>query len=1091
MKQALRLARALSAAAIAAAVSMQLVPPAGAQYLDDAMRLEPGRTVARVIAVAPDCHRYRVDLREGEYAEVDVDQGALDAEVAAYAPGGQQICWSDVGDNYGPERVLFVAEAAGAYVVEVRATTPRVPAGDYRITLSAVRPAGQPERDRAAAARLFMEGERLRHQNTAEGIQASFAKFEAALPLWRSGGDPRGEADTLYQAANLKSFFRQQAAAAEMLERALALYRRAAHKYGEAATLSALSFVESWRGDNRKALARVEEAYRIFRETGSRIGELGALTSVGQFSTIVGDRRRALDCFERALVISRELEETLREATILHNIGMIRDAYGEKQLALDAFEQSLALRQGHPGREWRYGEGATLAWIGQIYLTLGQPKRAREYFERALVVDEGVRARRGQAADLDGIGRTWVAEGEIERALELMTRALALYRDAQDPRGEAAALASIGSLEESRGRFAEAIARHREALEKGRATADRQIEARSQMLLGRALSASGDRAAALEQLAASLGIYRAIADRPGEAQALYGLALASRDGGDLAGARRYVEEALAIVERLRSGLTNQALRASYFATVQQYFELYIDVLMRMREREPGAGHERAALEASERGSARLLLDSLAEAGADIRRGADPALVERERATRRQLGARAEAQVRLLAGKHTEAQAAEAAAEIETLARELEGIEAKIRAESPQYAALLQSAPLRTAEMQALLGDAVLLEYWLGESRGFVWAVTRDGVVARELPARAEVERAARRTYELLTARNRIVKFETPEERASRVAEADRELPAALTELGGMVYGPVAELVAGRPLLVVADGALQYVPFALLARATEVVSLPSMSSLAAIRREVAGRRPAPNAVAVLADPVFDRADSRVRSRLGLRGAAPRPEVVVASSSSRALEWANRAEAGTTMARLPFTRAEASAILALAPAGRRFGALDFRASRATATNPSLGSYRVVHFATHGLIDAERPELSGLVLSLVDEQGRPLDGFLRMHEVYNLRLPAELVVLSGCRTGLGKEIRGEGLIGLTRGFMYAGAARVLVSLWDVSDEATAELMARFYRGMLGPKKLPPAEALRAAQASMAAEAKWSAPYYWAGFVLQGEPK
>jgi CHAT domain-containing protein len=197
-------------------------------------------------------------------------------------------------------------------------------------------------------------------------------------------------------------------------------------------------------------------------------------------------------------------------------------------------------------------------------------------------------------------------------------------------------------------------------------------------------------------------------------------------------------------------------------------------------------------------------------------------------------------------------------------------------------------------------------------------------------------------------------------------------------------------------------------------------------------------------------------------------------------------------GNIDARLPRligTRREALGILSLVPVGEQRRALDFEASRATAMSAELGQYRFIHFATHGLLNSAHPELSGLVLSLVDERGQPVDGFLRLHEIYNLRLPAELVVLSACQTGLGKEIKGEGLVGLTRGFMYAGSPRVMASLWKVDDRATTELMKRFYEGMLGPKRLRPAEALRAAQVSMWKQKRWQNPYYWAAFVLQGE--
>jgi CHAT domain-containing protein len=189
-------------------------------------------------------------------------------------------------------------------------------------------------------------------------------------------------------------------------------------------------------------------------------------------------------------------------------------------------------------------------------------------------------------------------------------------------------------------------------------------------------------------------------------------------------------------------------------------------------------------------------------------------------------------------------------------------------------------------------------------------------------------------------------------------------------------------------------------------------------------------------------------------------------------------------------LPFTRREAERIAAFALRGELKQSLDFAANRAAATSDELSQYRFVHFATHGILDAERPELSALVLSLLDERGQPQDGFLRAHEIYNLNLPAELVVLSACETGLGKQVKGEGLVGLTRGFMYAGAPRVVVSLWNVNDRATSELMAKFYQKMLRGGQRP-AAALRAAQVEMWRSSPWPSPYYWAAFVLQGEWK
>ncbi|MGH9371887.1 MAG: CHAT domain-containing protein, partial [Vicinamibacterales bacterium] len=283
---------------------------------------------------------------------------------------------------------------------------------------------------------------------------------------------------------------------------------------------------------------------------------------------------------------------------------------------------------------------------------------------------------------------------------------------------------------------------------------------------------------------------------------------------------------------------------------------------------------------------------------------------------------------------------------------------------------------------------------------------------------------------------------------------------------------------------------QYIPFGALPVASapliarhEIVNLPSASALALLRRESARRTRAPRLLAVLADPVLEPDDPRVTT-----DASRRTATESTNAGSDVLLRSARDSGVSRFDRLVFTRREAEAILALAGEEGRLSALDFDASRETAVRADLGQYRLVHFATHGLLNSRHPELSGLVLSLVDEHGRSQDGFLRAHDIYNLRLGADLVVLSACRTALGTEIRGEGLLGLVRGFMYAGAPRVVASLWDVRDDATAELMKRFYFKMIR-EGLSPATALRAAQVSMWKDDRWSAPYYWAGFVLQGE--
>jgi CHAT domain-containing protein len=423
-------------------------------------------------------------------------------------------------------------------------------------------------------------------------------------------------------------------------------------------------------------------------------------------------------------------------------------------------------------------------------------------------------------------------------------------------------------------------------------------------------------------------------------------------------------------------------------------------------------------------------------------------------------------------------------------------------------------------------ETLLLEYALGEERSYLWAITNNSLASYELPKEAQVREAVTQVLELLTARSRVMKGETPREKQLRVAQAETQLPAPMRQLSQVLLGPVADELGSKRLVIVADGALQYVPFAALPlprvigqlsvvssqttdhgpRTTdkyqplivshEIISLPSASTLAVQRRELAGRKPAPNLLAVIADPVFAATDERMKtvaSNASAQPESPAGSPTASLVSTRIIEHLTEGstEGNARSLRIPrllFTRREADQIIAVAPGSTNLKATDFKANRATVTSGELSQYRYVHFATHGYLDSERPGLSALVLSMVDEQGKPQDGFLRANEIYNLNLPAELVVLSACQTGLGKEIKGEGLIGLTRGFMYAGAARVVVSLWSVNDKATSELMAKFYQKMLKENQRP-AAALRTAQVEMWKQRAWQSPYYWAAFVLQGE--
>jgi CHAT domain-containing protein len=554
-----------------------------------------------------------------------------------------------------------------------------------------------------------------------------------------------------------------------------------------------------------------------------------------------------------------------------------------------------------------------------------------------------------------------------------------------------------------------------------------------------------------------------------------------------------------LIEKIRSDLTGERGRTLFLSSKQDYYKLYINLLMQLHQKNPSDGYDAKALTVSERSRARSLLDLLTEANANIRQGVDPELLKKERTLQQKLNELEQSRVKLLSSQYTNKQLTELKQQIESLLIELERLKEQIRVTSPRYANLKYPEPLTLQEIQQQVLDdnTLLLEYSLGEERSYLWAVTKTGITSYSLPPRADIEAAAQDFYKQLTSGEEVS-------------------PEVGMKLSQMLLAPVANQLGQKRLLIVSDGALQSIPFAalpipdetsspapllggegsnsppsLLGKGAgglgftpllvqhEIVSLPSASTLAVLRNELKGRSPAAKTVAVIADPVFSTKDDRL-----LSSQPPQSNTTTLPSEAKR----SATDIGVILDRLKYSRTEAETILSLVPATERSSALDFAASRATATSPDLAQYRMVHFATHGLLNNVHPELSGVVLSLVDEKGADTDGFLRLHDIFNLNLPAELVVLSACETGLGKDVQGEGLVGLTRGFMYAGAKRVAVSLWSVNDVATSELMKRFYQQML-EKGVNPVAALRAAQLEMMKTQAWKAPYYWAAFVVQGE--
>jgi len=1035
---------------------------------------------------------YTVELQAGQFLRVTVKEKGVDVTVRLVDPQGKLVVGADSEGLPPPqetEDLAAVAERAGLHrILIVASRSPH--AGAYSLHVEALRSPEGTDLTRATAVKATWRG--FTELSASEQLGA----LERARTLWEELGERRKTAQLLYALGKTHQKLGRYSEAAQDFQQSAALWAKQPGAECGTWELRLLNFAAL----NLKRADRIEEAEALYEQALKRAQELGieemqgiTLGGLGRLAFDQGRVRRAIDFQLQGLELVHKAHDNANETKILSDLALSYQSVAENQKAARFYDQALDLAKKlhDPGQE-----GLVHNNVADFYSDLGDYDKALSHWQEALALARATGEKTREARTLNNLGTACLRLEKFNEAGQYFEQALAMAREVKDGETEVMTLSNQAFLALRKKKPARALEPAQRALALAKGTGE--PEAFSHYVLGSTYRDLRRWDEAQRELEEAAEIYRQRDQALREADVALAMARVARGRGRLDDAFASLNSALALIEPARSRVVSQDLRASFSAARHDFYDLLIDTLM---ER----GNPAAAMQASERARARILLEVLHEAETDARQGADPKLVERERALRDEINTRESRRMDLLKQEKPDpAGLAEARKKIDETLEELQRVEASLRESSPRYAALTEPQPLTAAEIQTRIldGKALLLEYALGETKSFLWLVGPDKLETFTLPGRERIESLARRYYELVTARNGQRPGETVPAWKARIKDSDGQVRKVGMELSRLILGPVEKRLGDRPLLVVAEGALQYVPFSALPLSIsgaplisrhEIVVLPSATALAALRRELQGRKPAPQELAIFADPVFQASDPRLKApRLGPLGRVDHP---AAALQPPRLRGASELEAGrdsgidvSNLRRLPSSLREAETIAALVPSGQVFKALGFAASKAAVTGGGLDGFRKLHFATHGLLDSQHPELSGLVLSEYDPQGRPQDGVLRLNDIYNLHLDADLVVLSACRTALGKEVRGEGLIGLTRGFMYAGAARVLASLWSVEDKATAVLMGKLYRGMLR-EGLTPAAALRKAQLEMARDPKRRSPYYWAGFSLQGE--
>lgn len=1013
--------------------------------------LNPGIPLEGTL-VGGEIKEYRIACRENTFIGLEVEQRGIDVIATLKDPTGLILAKVDgfFGAS-GPEKVIGITSVSGTCALEIEPVDRASAAGEFTVLLVEQRVADDDARRRVDAARVYEEGIGFEVE---EELEQAVARYRDALARWTALGDTEWQSVVHYTLGQIYANKITPPARTANSEWVLMYPRpdRPLRKYDPSDAVrhlkASLELADNIPGLEARAYMNLGDIFRdlyqpnmareqfekalpLWKRLNDKLQEARTLNNIGLSFRELGELQEALKYYDQAIHLWREIGNAYEEANSLHNRGKCYAALNRMELATVDLENALELWNRTGGNSLMFA--STLTALGGVLIEKGELEGADSHLRRALAL-------RGenpllQAVTKVKIGELLMARGEYENARLLFQQLLTVFREFGYKREQAIVLHKLGELQEAR---------------------------------------NPDEAEELHDQARRLSVQLAMRDL--EAATLFGMARAELGQGKLDMARHHIEGAIDRVDALRRKTTGLDMRSIYFSSKQDYYDFYIMLLMRLAELRHDDNYVALALSASEKSRARSLLDMLYDSGIDLTGKDELGLFDQERELERRVEEKYSQREMMLATRPSDDLVLKSINDdLRDQLLRLDAVRGGLREHEPTYFALTQPQPIRAEDIQDELldGDTLLLEYHLDEPHSFLFVVSRDKLRSFSLQGRGELEAMAQKVHNILTS--------SPE----KVTLNRARLQVALSKLTEKILLPAADLLQEKRLIIVADGALQYIPFGALPSpphletddnsrlidSHSITFLPSASTLQAMRMRFANRRLPPKKIAVLADPVFLR-DPR------------RPGSQVRDSRTRGYS----SVAGRRLWRLAYSRQEADYISEQVTSEDSMVALGFQATRELAFYGELRRYQYIHFATHSIIDTEFPEMSCLAFSSVDQQGNELDGFVRIHDVYHVELNAEMVALSACNTGDGKDIRGEGLVGWTHGFMYSGAKRVLVSLWDVDDEATAELMKLFYKNVLR-RGIPPSDALRYAQISIRRQYRWEAPYYWAGFVLQGE--
>jgi CHAT domain-containing protein/tetratricopeptide (TPR) repeat protein len=1087
----------------------------------EVVSLRPGIALTESLSGGQE-KRYQIVVPVAGSWRFSVDQLGIDIELDVKDSNGSNVVVDGLTYRYGSDSHVESVDGASRFDIVVRSTENAVSPGRYTIVVEHLPETTEQDRRRIKAEKATAVANRHIRMATPESFELAEKYYLEALAIWRALDAPAELANALHRAGAIMHETGHGQVALAHLQEALTLYRNIGNQIVESEISNDIGLIHLYRGEYKEAELAFEAALQSISVNNDPYSSATIQNNLCLLMHYRGNLYEALDCYTKVLEDFVKIGELQRIALLHNNLGRAYDIVGEPAQARFHLEKAIALRQQVDDRG---GKALSLNNLALLERRVGNFQGAISKYLKALEIQNEIGDKHAKAMTLHNLGTAYFHIGDADVALGFLLNALEIRREVSDTRGQGSTLTSLAYTYREIGQPGRAKALLEEAASLRLSIGDKSGEGRAYLELGITQMESGDVTSAANYIDRAIDLFQSAGDQHrlaaawlekgknlahqnkhelaraslgnsldiskktnnsfGKAKALLQLAMLSNQQHKFTSALAFLDRSIENFESIRGRIESLGMRASFASKKQKADAMRVELLMSLHDKDQMSGYSEAALLANEWRLARSLVDLIRESDVDLYADIDSELRNRRHELMETTGAKAAYLTAISDAASDNVAAIRATRELDTAITELEVLEAQIRAKDPRISRLKQSQHPTLSAVQHLLDpDSVLLHYYLGETRSFLWMVTLTSVESYVLPPRDEIEALARTVYE-----------EFSHLTIGTSCSGQREI----FELSELLLGPVRQRLNDKRLVIVPDGVLSYIAFSALPDPNakhetfedcyspllenhEVVYLPSATVLSAQRKTYAKRPQTRPAIAVFADPVYSANDIRLKG-------VDTHSVDLASKPGALVNVENDIQfLSSVPERLVATRREAAAIASTTSRWNIDTFLGFNANKKTFVTQPINGYRVVHLATHGILDSQRPRLSSLLLSQYSAEGQPRDGYLRLQDIYGLKLNSDLVVLSGCETALGKKIRGEGFVGLTRGFMYAGAKAVIASLWRVEDAATAELMRHFYDAMIH-NNMHSAAALRYAKLKIADDHRWQKPYYWAAFVIQGD--